>query len=286
MDDRRKLKVVLFALTGFGNTVLSALLKDERVEVRAVYTVRYEQPFPYYEERQLIEECAEKGIVCHHGVKVNGEDGMSLLRAYSPDLIMVATFKQIIREEVLSLPSLGVVNFHPSLLPKYRGPCPTNAALLNDDGVAGVSVHYVTAQVDEGNILLQRSIPISETDNDGCLRQKLAILAGEMVPDVIGMFADFMKPTGFPQDHALASLAPKPVVEDGYLERATDIWTIRNKVRALSPLPGTSLFLGDRRIPVDGFEIIHAVDPDGIYDRGDDIDVILNSEAIKLFKKS
>lgn len=286
MDDRRKLKVVLFALTGFGNAVLNALLKDERVEVRAVFTVKYDQPFPYYAERQLLEECAERGVICHHAVKVNGEDGLSFLRAYSPDLIMVATFKQIIREEVLSLPSLGVVNFHPSLLPKYRGPCPTNAALLNDDEVAGVTVHYVTEQVDEGNVLLQKSISINETDDDGCLRKKLAILAGEMVPDVIGMFYSFLRPTGVPQDHALASLAPKPAVEDGYLESATDIRTIRNKIRALNPLPGTSLLFGGQRILVERFEMIRANGPDGIYDQGDGIDVVINSQAIKLFKKS
>lgn len=286
MDDRRKLKVVLFALTGFGNTVLNALLKDERVEVRAVFTVKYDQPFPYYEERQLLDECVERDVICHHGVKVNSEDGLSLLRAYSPDLIMMATFKQIIREGVLNLPDLGVINFHPSLLPKYRGPCPTNAALLSEDKAAGVTVHYVTEAVDDGDILLQRSVPISETDNDGCLRKKLAELAGEVTPDVIGMFANFLRPTGVPQDHMLVSLAPKPAVEDGYIESATDIRTIRNKMRALNPLPGTSLLLGSQRILVDGFEMIQADGPDGIYDRGYGIEVVINSDAIRLFRKS
>lgn len=286
MNDRAKLKVVLFALTGFGNTVLNALLKDERVEVCAVFTVKYDQPFPYYEERQLLEVCAESGVTCYHGVKVNSEDGLSLLQGYSPDLILVATFKQIIGANVLNRPRLGVINFHPSLLPKYRGPCPTNAALLNEDKVTGVTVHFVTESVDDGDIILQRSVPISETDNDGCLRKKLAILAGEMVSDVIGMFAGFARPTGVPQDDALASLAPKPAVEDGYLETAADVRMIRNKMRAFNPLPGTSLLFGDQRIVVGGFEMIQADGPDGIYDRGEGIDVVLNSDAIRLIKKS
>lgn len=285
MNDRTK-KVILFALTGFGNTVLRALLKDDRVEVSAVFTIRYDQPFPYYEERHLLEECAERGIICYHGVKVNSKDGLSLLREYSPDLILVATFKQIIGANVLNLPRLGVINFHPSLLPKYRGPCPTTAALLNEDKATGVTVHYVTEKVDEGNILLQRSILVDETDQDGQLRKKLAELSGVMVPEVVGMFADFSRPEGAPQDHTLATLAPKPTVEDGYLENATNVRVIRNKVRALNPFPGTSLLLGGQRIPVDGFEMIQADEPDGIYDRGDGIDVILNSQAIRLFKKS
>jgi methionyl-tRNA formyltransferase len=286
MNDHAKLKVVLFALTGFGNSVLDALFKDKRVTVQAVFTVKYDQPFPYYAERQLIEECAERSVICHHGVKVNSEDGVSLLQAYSPDLILVATFKQIIGANILSLPKLGVINFHPSLLPKYRGPCPTNAALLNDDRVAGVTVHFITEKVDEGNILLQRSVPVNEMDNDGLLRRKLAELSGAMVPEVIGMFAGFDKPEGVLQDHRLATLAPRPSVEDGYLESVMDIRTIRNKVRAFNPLPGTSFLVGGDRVIIDNFELIRADRPNGIYNQGDTIDVILNSEAIRLFKRA
>lgn len=285
MNDPRKLKIVLFALTGFGNSVLDALLNDERVMVQAVFTVKYDQPFPYYSERQLIEECAERGIPCHPDVKVSGDEGMDLLRKYSPDLIMMATFKQIIRENVLNLPRLGVINFHPSLLPKYRGPCPTNAALLNDDRIAGVTVHYVTKQVDEGNILLQRWIPIDDVENDGQLRKRLALLSAEMATEVVGMFAHFKSPTGTPQDSARATSAPKPIIEDGHLERAADINMIRNFMRAFNPLPGTSYLLEGQRIAVDKFELICADRADGVYDREDAIDVIIDAQAIRLFKK-
>ena len=285
MDTDVKLKVILFALTGFGNTVLNALLNDARVSVQAIFTVKYENPFPYYAERQLMDVCAERGVVCHHGIKVGSDEGLALLRKHSPDLILIATFKQIIGENVLSLPRLGVINFHPSLLPSYRGPCPTNAALLNDEKLAGVTVHYVTEGIDDGNILLQRSIPIDETDNDGQLRSKLALLSGEMVPEVTGMFTGTTVPVGLPQDHALATSALKPAVEDGYLERATDVKSIKNRMRAFNPLPGTSYLLGDQHITVDKYELIGADRADGVYDQGDAVDVIINSQAIRLFKK-
>jgi methionyl-tRNA formyltransferase len=286
MDGSDRLNIVLFALTGFGNPVLEALLKDARVNMEAVFTIKYDHPFPYYEERQLIELCSERGVACYYGVKVGSDTGMELLRKHSPDLIIVSTFKQILTQNVLSLPRLGVVNLHPSLLPRYRGPCPTQAALFNDEEVTGVTAHYVTDKLDEGNILFQRSIAISEVDNDGQLRQKLANLAGEMIPELIGVFASFTKPAGTPQDHSLASLAPRPTVEDGYLELAVAMHTIRRKMRAFNPLPGTSILVGHRRVGVDRYELFRDNRADGLYDNNSSIDLIIDSQGIRLYKKA
>lgn len=286
MPKSDKLNVVLFALTGFGNPVLKALLQDARVNLRAVFTVKYDNPFPYYEEQQLLELCAERQIKCYYGVKVRSDEGTRLVAGHSPDLLIVATFKQILAQNVLELPPLGVVNFHPSLLPRYRGPCPTQAALLNDEKVTGVTAHYITEQLDDGNILFQRSIPIDETDYDGQLRRKLAQLTGAMIPDLISLFAGFTKPAGTPQDHHLATLAPRPTAEDGYLELAADIPTIRKMVRAFNPLPGTSLLVGQRRVAVDRFELCQNGRADGLYETDDSIDLIMHSQGIRLHKKA
>lgn len=287
MNETRKIKVVLFSLTGFGNTVLKALIKDDRVQVEAVFTYKYENPCPYYEERQLMDVCTENGVPCYHGISVGSETGIALLRKHSPDLILVATFKQILKENVLSLPSLGTVNFHPSLLPQYRGPCPSHAALLHSEQVTGITVHYVTEEVDQGNILLQRSIKINEEDNDGRLRQRLANLAGEMVPDVIGMFAGFTKPDGEPQRTDFSSYAPRPTIEDGYLELAKDVDEVRRRVLAFNPLPGTSILIGDRRITVDRAEFFETewADGDRVVENENAVELTINSRSIRLMKK-
>lgn len=286
MSRDNRLKVVLFALTGFGNTVLASLLEDDRVDVAAVFTVKYDQPFPYYAEQQLAELCRQRQVSCYLDVKVNSDEGLELVRKHAPDLIIVATFKQILKEKVLSLPKLGVVNVHPSLLPNYRGPCPTNAALLNGENTTGVTIHYVTETVDEGNLLLQRSIAIGESENDGQLRLRLSRLAGEMMPELIEMFAGTSWPAGTPQDHSRANFAPRPTAEDGYLEQATDVLAIQRKMRAFNPLPGTSILIGDRRVAVDRFEILSRNGVDGIYENGNAIDFIIGSHAIRLYKKS
>lgn len=284
MDRTVQLRVVLFALTGYGNPVLEALLQESRVKVVAVFTIKYDQPFPHYEERQLIELCSERGITCYYGVRVSSDEGLALLRQLSPDLIIVSTFKQILKENVLSVPRLGMVNFHPSLLPRYRGPCPSNAALYNNDQVTGMTIHYVTDKLDEGNILLQKSLPITETDNDGRLRQKLAKLAGELIPELVEMFAKSIKPVGEPQDHSLASFAPKPTEVDGYLESSADIETIHRKMRAFNPLPGTSILVGERRVAVNRFELFQDSKPNGLYETDEAVDVIHSSQVIRLYK--
>lgn len=104
----------------------------------------------------------------------------------------------------------------------------------------GVTIHYITEKLDEGDILMQRSVDIGESENDGQLRRKLALLSGEMAREIIGEFASF-KPAGTPPINNLATLALKPTVEDGYIELAPDIDSVRRKMRAFNPLPGTSI---------------------------------------------
>ena len=286
MRRNRRLRVVLLALTGFGNPVLKALLNDARVHVKAVFTVKYENPFPYYQEQQLCELCEKRRVICYHGVQVSGNEGIQLLREHAPDLIIVSTFKQILKENVLQLPALGVVNLHPSLLPRYRGPCPTQAVLLDDEMKTGVTGHYITEKLDEGDVLLQRSMVISEVENDGQLRRKLANLAGEMVPELVGMFAGFTNPAGTPQDHSLATYAPRPTIEDGYLNPAIDdINTIRRKLRAFNPLPGTSIRIGDQRVAVNRFDLFQDSRADGFYENREFFDLITDSQAIRIYKR-
>ena len=286
MDRNDRLNVVLFALTGFGNPVLEALLADTRVTVKAVLTVKYENAFPYYPEKQLDVLCEELGVPCHSGVKVRSDEGLALLRGYAPDLIVVSTFKQILSQPVLDVPTLGVVNLHPSLLPEYRGPCPTHAALLADETTTGVTAHYITETVDEGDILLQRSLVIDAADNDGCLRRKLARMAAQMIPEVIGLFDGFTRPAGVAQDHRLASSAPRPGSEDGYLEGSADIDAVRRKVRAFNPLPGTSILVDDRRVAVNRYDLFEDGRENGIYAGEFFIDYVINARAIRLFVKT
>jgi methionyl-tRNA formyltransferase len=157
--------------------------------------------------------------------------------------------------------------------------------LYHGEKETGMTAHYATEKVDEGNILLQKTLTIGGADNDGRLRWRLARLAGEMVPELVTMFSGFSKPAGTPQDHSLASFAPKPSVEDGYLDRASDIDTIRRKMKAFNPLPGTSIHINGRRIIVDRFELFQDGRADGLHEDEKSLDWIIGSKGIRLYKK-
>jgi methionyl-tRNA formyltransferase len=276
------LRVVLLGLTGFGNTVLEALLADARVRVVAVFTHRYDGPFPYYDEQSLIDCCARHGVTCHHDVTVGSEAGLQRMRSASPDVVLVATFKDILREAVLSVPRLGVVNLHPSLLPRHRGPCPTQAALLAGDAWSGVTAHYAGSGVDDGDIILQRRVAIADVPTDGELRRRLAAVAAAMVPDLISLWQNGARPAGAPQDPSHATHAPRPRPEDGFLELVPSADDLCRRVRALTPLPGTSIATGSGRVPVLSCRRLPGSAAPVSRDSGA-IDVQLGSEAVRLF---
>jgi len=279
------MNVVFFGFTGLGNAVLRGLLKTADVNVSSVFTKKYSRPYPYYTEIQIEDFCKQEKIVFHTDVKVNSDEGLTLIEKNKPDLIVVASFDQIISKQVRKIPKLGIVNVHPSLLPKYRGPYPEQAALLNNEKETGVTVHYLSEKIDGGNILMQKCINILTDDNYSKLKKKLSDISEEIIPDVIKLFAGNTSPDGIEQNESAATFYPRPKEEDSYLEKNSEIDLIKNKIRALNPFPGTSVLVNDKRIFVDEYEIIDKVFKDGIYESELFIDVYKNSCGIRLFKK-
>ncbi|MDQ3019396.1 MAG: methionyl-tRNA formyltransferase [Bacteroidota bacterium] len=279
------MNVVLFGFTGLGNAVLRGLLKTDNVVVSSVFTKRYSNPYPYYTEIQIEDFCRKEKITCYSNADVNSENGINLIREVKPDLIVVASFNQIISKQVMNIPKLGIVNVHPSLLPKYRGPYPEQAALLNNEKETGVTVHFLSEKIDGGNILMQKGIKILADDNYSKLKKKLSDISEEIIPDVIRLFAGNTSPDGIEQNKSAATFFQKPKEEDSYLEKNSGIDLIKNKIRALNPFPGTSILVNDKRIFVDEYETINRNSKDGVYESELFIDVYKNSCGIRLFKK-
>lgn len=281
-----KLRVILFALPGFGNTVLKSLIQSKNIEIVAVYTQTYDKPFPYYKEEALVDCCKRYDVVCYCNENVNSEEVIKRLQKESIDLAVVATFKQIFKKEILGVPAKGFINIHPSLLPKYKGPTPTQAVLMNDEKYTGVTIHYLDEEIDGGNILLQRSIEIKKKDNDGILRLKLAILAGRMISGIIPIFLTDKLPLGQIQNKNEGFYTKKYNANESYLESAKNVDEIRNKIRAFNPYPGTSITLENTRIFVNRYKLIANIKKinDGIYIRERYIDVFLNKRGIRLYR--
>jgi len=166
---------------------------------------------------------------------------MQQLQDWAPDVIIVAAFGQILRQDVLDLPEHGCVNVHASLLPRWRGAAPIQAAILNNDLETGVTIMKMDQGVDTGPILSQQSEPINNNDNAGTLSQRLAELGAELLNDTLPQYLA-SKITLHPQDDQLATYAPLLKKEDGELDFYQPAEYLARQVRAYNPWPGTYTF--------------------------------------------
>jgi methionyl-tRNA formyltransferase len=164
-------------------------------------------------------------------------DTMAQLQGWSPDLIVVAAFGQILRQPVLDLPPLGCINVHGSLLPRWRGAAPIQAAILHGDDQTGITIMKMDAGVDTGDMLSQRSTPILPDDTAGTLSARLATLGADLLMDTLPAYlAGELQP--LPQQHELATFAPMLKKEDGLLDFSRPAVELARKVRAMNPWPG------------------------------------------------
>lgn len=160
------------------------------------------------------------------------------IRAWAPDVIVVAAFGQLLRPDVLNIPPYGCLNVHASLLPKYRGAAPIAAAILAGEAVTGVTIMRIDPGLDSGPIIAQRAEPIRPDDTTGTLGERLARLGAELLIEVLpGWLAGTIQ--AVPQDESAATFAPRIRKEDGRLDWTRPAVELERQVRAFSPWPGT-----------------------------------------------
>ena len=160
------------------------------------------------------------------------------LQAWQPDLIVVAAFGQILRQNVLDLPPLGPINVHASLLPRWRGAAPIQAALLNGDVTTGVTIMKMDAGVDTGAIISQREIQIDPADNSETLSARLAKVGASLLAETLPAYLrGEVLPRPQPEEGvSRASMISK---EDGLLDFNLPAAALERRARAFYPWPGT-----------------------------------------------
>ena len=159
------------------------------------------------------------------------------LASLHPEVGIGVAYGQILRQEVLAIPAKGVLNLHPSLLPRHRGASPIPAAILSGDPETGVSIILMDPGMDSGPILAQRSLPIEDQDTTGTLAEKLALLAASLLAETLpGWLRDEIDPQ--PQDHSLATKTPLLKKEHGAIDWSLPAVQTWRQVRAHNPWPG------------------------------------------------
>lgn len=166
------------------------------------------------------------------------------------DLGVVVAYGLIIPKKIIDLFPKGIINLHPSLLPKYRGPAPIQWALLNGEEETGISIIYLTEELDAGDIILQEKVKILSEDNAETLSKRLSIIGAEALEKAIKLIENnSINP--IPQDSiGIPSYAPKIEPQMGKIDWNTDAKDIVNKVRALYPWPKSYFYYKGIKINV------------------------------------
>ena len=179
----------------------------------------------------------ELGIPVMQPEKLRLPEAMEQLRAWAPELIVVAAFGQILKKDVLELPRFGCINVHASLLPRWRGAAPINVAILHGDEKTGVTIMQMDVGLDTGPMLSQRSIRILPEDTAGSLFEKLSTLGADLLTETL---PDYLsgKLTPTPQPEEGVTYAPMLKKEEGQLDFSEDVHELERRVRAFNPWPG------------------------------------------------
>ena len=189
----------------------------------------------------------EQGLAVEQPERLDGiRDSLERLK---PEIVVVVAYAHKIPYWLLTLPPMGVLNVHASLLPKYRGASPVAAALLNGDEETGVSIMRLAEGWDTGPVFRQRALDIQPDDDAGTLTDKLAQLGAELLVEVVNLRARGMV-TPKPQDESKASYAPKLKKEDGRIDWTKPAERLAREVRAYNPWPGSFTLLDGKLLKV------------------------------------
>ena len=174
---------------------------------------------------------------------INSSEVIDQIKKLDPELIVLADFSQIISRELIDIPRYGILNIHPSLLPKYRGPSPVVSTILNGDKKTGVSIIKLSDKIDAGDILSQLEIRIRPRETADQLKNRLAEFGADLLAETVPYYlADEIHP--IIQKEEKATNTKKFSKEDGKITNQS-AEQIDRMVRALNPWPGAYIIVGD-----------------------------------------
>jgi len=232
-----RLRLVFWGAGRLGRAVLQSILKSKAAEIAAVVT----KPDKPAGRHRKLRACPVKEFATASRLEVftprNPCEIEEQLRRIGPDLGVVADYGSYLPAAVVELPHLGTINVHPSLLPRYRGAAPVQWALANGEKETGISILFVTPEMDAGDIILQERMPIDDDDDAVSLSEKLAHQAAGAIERVLNDFARG-KVAAVPQDPSNATFAPRLTKEQGRIDWRRPAIEIRNRIRGFQPWPG------------------------------------------------
>ena len=199
---------------------------------------------------------SESGLEVFQPTRIRAREAIDAIRIMNPDVIVVMAYGQILPREVLEIPKIACLNLHASILPRWRGAAPIQAAIAAGDRETGITVMYMDEGLDTGDILLERKIEIAPTETGGSLHDRLAEIAPESLREAILLLAKGDAPRTA-QESQLATYAPKLEREHGRIDWTEPAAVIERKIRAFNPWPGAFMELDKRKLKIFRATIVH-----------------------------
>ena len=170
------------------------------------------------------------------------------IKGLKPDIAIVVSFGIIISGKTLEIPQYGFINVHYSLLPKYRGPSPVQTALLNGDKVSGITFQKMSGDIDEGAILYQEEVSVSDSDTTETLGEKMALLSARKLPEIIEKYTlGAIKPKKQSGEPSYSKIIRK---SDGQIDWSESAEKIERQIRAYTPWPGAYTFWNGKMVRI------------------------------------
>jgi len=239
------MKTVVLAYHNVGCAGIEALLRNG-FEISAVFTHKDDpQENTWFDS--VAELAASKGIPVFAPEDINHPLWVRKVKALSPDIIFSFYYRKMVKQPILDIPPAGCLNLHGSLLPSYRGRCPVNWVLVNGEKETGVTLHYMTPEPDDGDIVCQRKIAIADSDTAISLSDKVVNEASSMLDEILPKLKAGTAPRK-PQDHSKSTYYGGRHPRDGEIDWTASSTEVRNLVRAVTrPYPGAFSYVSDTK---------------------------------------
>lgn len=218
--------VILKALYDAGHNIVCTICNEDKPVGRG-QRVRF-SPVKRY--------AIEKNIPIYQTRNISSKEGEKVLKSYEPDILITASFGQILKENILNLSTFGCFNVHASLLPKYRGATPISTAIINGEKYTGVTIMKTIIPLDAGNIILKRKVKINEDETAGELEGRLGVVGSELLLKALYLIKN-KKVKYVRQNEKEATFCFKLKKENSYIDFSKSGEAIQNFCNGLNPRP-------------------------------------------------
>jgi UDP-4-amino-4-deoxy-L-arabinose formyltransferase/UDP-glucuronic acid dehydrogenase (UDP-4-keto-hexauronic acid decarboxylating) len=240
------MRAIVLAYHDIGVTGIRALMRHG-FDIKAVFTHR-DDPRENLWFKSVAEFAAASQLPVFAPGDINHPLWVERIRRIAPDVLFSFYYRDMVKQPILDIPRAGCLNLHGSLLPKYRGRAPINWVLVHGERETGVTLHYMTARPDAGDIVDQRAFAIADEDTAQTLMHKAERAAGELL-DVALPLLKAGKAPRVPQDLARGSYFGGRRPQDGLIDWTRSAVQVRNLVRAVTrPYPGAFTHAGRRKL--------------------------------------